>query len=627
MANAAALMLPILTRDNSGINIRGYHHPDKFVDVEGRPSVTGAQAITLSEDGRRLAVALPDAVVVQDTLTGRQEISLPVKGAVAVALSPGGRYLVTYQRPSTDPSDHKGNVVAWDLKSGAEALRVFQKKFDKESWPTLDWSKDDSIACRVVQNEVQFYDGNNLGAPLVARLHVKGLASASLSPPSAPAKGTTSPEYFVAVYVPEIKGAPASVRLFSFSSVVQSCAASKSDPSSQPTAPDPVARKSFFKASSVRTYWNKLGTALLVYAHTDVDKTNKSYYGESNLHFVTADGRNEGSVPLSKEGPVQDVAWSPLGTHFVVVYGFMPAKATLFDATAKPIFDFGTGPRNTVKWDPHGQFLALAGFGNLPGDVEFWDCQKQKLLGKTRAECAVTCEWAPDGRHLMTATVAPRMRVDNCIRIFKYNGEQLFKKDYDALYEASWVPLPASNFPPRPASPGAVRTQSAGGAAAEKKPAAYRPPHATGTSSLNISMMSASDGPGKIGQRRGGTPGADFVAEPPKAASKNAKRRGKKKQDGSGAAGADDEGDAGGDEEVATVTQGMAACAVSAPAALEGGADEAADPSKRLRNLTKKLRAIEQLKEKQAGGATLTPEQLEKVAQEGAIKAEIASLQ
>ena len=43
-----------------------------------------------------------------------------------------------------------------------------------------------------------------------------------------------------------------------------------------------------------------------------------------------------------------DVAWSPSGKEFVVVYGFMPAKATLFDVKCKPVFDYGTGARNTV---------------------------------------------------------------------------------------------------------------------------------------------------------------------------------------------------------------------------------------------------------------------------------------
>ena len=71
----------------------------------------------------------------------------------------------------------------------------------------------------------------------------------------------------------------------------------------------------------------------------------------------------------------------------------MPSFATLFDKKCKPVFDFGTGPRNIARWSPQGDcilpllpispptpprsssftccpsVLCLAGFGNLPGDV------------------------------------------------------------------------------------------------------------------------------------------------------------------------------------------------------------------------------------------------------------------
>jgi hypothetical protein len=43
------------------------------------------------------------------------------------------------------------------------------------------------------------------------------------------------------------------------------------------------------------------------------------------------------------------------------------AQATLWDAACKPIYDFGSGPWNMVRWNPFGRFLAIMGFGNLPG--------------------------------------------------------------------------------------------------------------------------------------------------------------------------------------------------------------------------------------------------------------------
>ena len=35
---------------------------------------------------------------------------------------------------------------------------------------------------------------------------------------------------------------------------------------------------------------------------------------------------------------------------------------------------------------------------------------------------AVAYGWSPDGRYFHTATLAPRMNVDNGVHIYKYNG-------------------------------------------------------------------------------------------------------------------------------------------------------------------------------------------------------------
>jgi uncharacterized protein with WD repeat len=54
---------------------------------------------------------------------------------------------------------------------------------------------------------------------------------------------------------------------------------------------------------------------------TDVDKTNKSYYGETNLYLVALRGGFDCRVNLDKEGPVHDFHWAPNSREFGVVYG------------------------------------------------------------------------------------------------------------------------------------------------------------------------------------------------------------------------------------------------------------------------------------------------------------------
>ncbi|MCO5560537.1 hypothetical protein L7F22_014152 [Adiantum nelumboides] len=239
----------------------------------------------------------------------------------------------------------------------------------------------------------------------------------------------------------DLMGSPASVRIYARENVAHG---------------EPAARRSFYKSSSARLLWNVGSTGLLVLAQSDVDKSNQSYFGEARLHFLRSDGSHEGSVPLSKEGPVHDVAWSPSGKEFLVVYGFMPACATLYDDKCRVIHNFKSGPYNTVCWNPYGLFLCLAGFGSLPGDITFWERTSLSCLGSTRAECTVSCEWSADGRYVLTATTAPRLQVDNGIKIFKYEGSLYFEKKYEKLFQAEWRPAAVGVYEDRPASPQTV---------------------------------------------------------------------------------------------------------------------------------------------------------------------------
>lgn len=56
------------------------------------------------------------------------------------------------------------------------------------------------------------------------------------------------------------------------------------------------------------------------------------------------------ALEAAKNGPIYDVAWSPNSSEFCVVFGFMPAKATVYNLKCDPVFDFGTGSRNAVYY-------------------------------------------------------------------------------------------------------------------------------------------------------------------------------------------------------------------------------------------------------------------------------------
>ncbi|XP_010268199.1 PREDICTED: eukaryotic translation initiation factor 2A isoform X2 [Nelumbo nucifera] len=402
----------------------------------------------------------------------------------------------------------------WDLSPDlSEILNTTGEELDlveDRNRPSIQFSSDESVACRMATNEIQFFDAGDFLKGIIYRLRIPGVAAVELS---------KTPGSHVAAFVAESKGIPASVQIFACGKDAQA---------------QPIARRSFFRCCTVQLSWNYGSTGLLVVAQSDVDKTNQSYYGESKLNYLTTDGVHEGLVPLRKEGPVHDVQWSSSGSEFAVVYGFMPAKATVFDKKCNPILELGTGPYNTIRWNPKGKFLCLAGFGNLPGDMAFWDYVEKKLLGTTKAECSVTSEWSPNGLYFMTATTAPRLQVDNAIKIFHHNGSLYFKKMYDKLYQAEWKPEAPEKFGDvaelvksvdalkvdevKPQGQGAKSSQASTKKATStipvQKPAAYRPPHAKEAAAVQAQLFG------------GGSPSEEMS----KNALRNKKRREKQRE-------------------------------------------------------------------------------------------------
>ena len=122
----------------------------------------------------------------------------------------------------------------------------------------------------------------------------------------------------------------------------------------------------------------------------------------------------------------------------------------LFDQRAKSIHDFGTAFNNFVAFNPQGRLIALAGFGNLAGNLDIYD--RRTLTKITSIDAANTshCEWSPDGRFLLTATLSPRLRVDNGIKIWHCSGPLLHVQLTDELYQASWRPTHSDALPPFP---------------------------------------------------------------------------------------------------------------------------------------------------------------------------------
>jgi translation initiation factor 2A len=255
---------------------------------------------------------------------------------------------------------------------------------------------------------------------------------------------------------------------------------------------NPVSQKTFFKGDKVQLKWNSSGTSIIVLAQTDVDRSGKSYYGETTLYLLSATGAFDSRIDLDREGPIHDVTWSPNSKEFGVVYGFMPAKTTIFNFRGVATHSYPLAPRNTIVFSPHGRFVVVAGFGNLAGQMDIYDLEKgHQKITTIEGSNATVCEWSPDGKHILTATTSPRLRVDNGVRIWHFAGALQYNEDMNELYQVCWRPQgqveqPLGDpFQPLPTPHASALDYLAKKKVPSKPVGAYRPPGARGqTTSL-----------------------------------------------------------------------------------------------------------------------------------------------
>ncbi|KAJ2720084.1 hypothetical protein GGI07_004833 [Coemansia sp. Benny D115] len=586
------------------------------------------RSLKYSPNGKCLAWSVASEVRVLDAQTLDTIAVLARANILDVRFSPKATYLVTWERYSKKAEGDAGaeadstNLKVWETATGQLLGGFVQSSFTPDA---LQWTDDEKYCAKLFRGEVRFFTPAGLHkAALVLKL--EGITNFSVSPGLSPS---------VAVFVPERGSKPAIVRMYGLSNFAR-----------------PLSNKTFFKADKVDFHWHSLGTNVLVLTHTDVDKTGRSYYGETGLFFMAAAGNFDCRVPLDRDGPIHDVAWSPDEKEFVVSYGFMPAKTALFNHRAEQVFDFGVAPRNFVRYNPQGRVLAIAGFGNLPGQVDLWDRKKLAKIATIDAHGSSFSEWSPDGRYLLAATLSPRLRVDNGIKIWHYSGTLVYAQEVAELYQVDWRPAPAALFPQRTALspvPAGIALPAAA-AAKPKSTGAYRPPHsrlrdgagvsdaprslsdmverrafgsATAASPANRSVPGAPASSSKGGAGNG-APRLPVGAAPDAADSAAAKkRRNRNRAKKTPLAG--DESAADSSSEQPATTAPAAAAAAAAPAVPAEPTTEI-DILKKIRAVKKKIGQIDGLIKRRDAGESLELNQLSKIATREQLESEVVDL-
>lgn len=350
----------------------------------------------------------------------------------------------------------------------------------------------------------------------------------------------------------------------------------------------------------------------------------------------------------------------------------MPAKTTIFNFRGVPKHNFPLAPRNTIQFSPHGRFVLVAGFGNLAGQMDLYDMEKNfHKITTVEASNASVCAWSPDGQYILTATTSPRLRVDNGVRIWHLSGGLMYNEEMTELYDVTWRPQSIDQHPlgdplnkvpvPHPSATAYMGTRKA-----PVKPAgAYRPPGARGQLTPLAFKREDEGGaafvrdgvPGAsmntFGKpRRREIPGAEPSGEylPPgaapgggvalpenmsKSAAKNKKKReaAKKIKDDEIVAptnaptGPSPDRNRNRGKNAPNGTTGAQSTPAPAPAppAPPAPLEDPSAQDKKIRGLLKKIRAIDELKMRLAGGEKLEDTQMKKIQTEDTVRKELSA--
>lgn len=166
-----------------------------FVKPEGNP-----RCCVYSPCGRYFAWASNEGVSVVDASVGQVLASLPLPTVYELGFSPRGSFIATCERPAKDDNgDATKNFKIWrtieDLPEGTDKQPLGQFVQKSQNGWNLQYTADEQFCARLVTNEVQFYDSNDLKT-VWNKLRVEGATEFALAP------GAT---HNLAVFIPERK--------------------------------------------------------------------------------------------------------------------------------------------------------------------------------------------------------------------------------------------------------------------------------------------------------------------------------------------------------------------------------------------------------------------------------------
>jgi len=148
-----------------------------------------------------------------------------------------------------------------------------------------------------------------------------------------------------------------------------------------------------------------------------------------------------------KEGNIVAFAWEPKGNRFAIIHGEGSRPDVSFYTMDKQLRLLKTLEKraiNSLYWSPQGEFIVLAGLGNLNGTLEFFYVNEMELIGHEDHFNCSAIEWDPTGRYISSVVSFWKHQVETGYNIYSFQGKLLKHVLKDKFYQMIWRPRPAS---------------------------------------------------------------------------------------------------------------------------------------------------------------------------------------
>lgn len=227
--------------DASGaeVNYRLDQDPNLSVSINLRLSPV------FSPDGNIVCLASENSqLILKDSNTGCSIREINCLDAHSIEFSPKGNFIMTWSPKSGVKAEADSpNLKVWNIHSSEMIAAYSQKQYKKD---VIQWTDDELYFAKLVSNEVQIYNGSNVSDGIKNRIQMKGVTQFKMS--------SSSPPSF-ALFVPESKGNPGRVSIFSYSS------------STHESPINLIASRTLMAATEANIIWNCKSTAVLVHTH------------------------------------------------------------------------------------------------------------------------------------------------------------------------------------------------------------------------------------------------------------------------------------------------------------------------------------------------------------------------